>query len=269
MLRGKWEVIQLRGGLERIELSVPSGGGVNLPYVLVYFPLERAKADLEAIIYSGSQLKILRLLLLFRAAVRSVRRLHANKICHRDLKPSNLLVFRTDLIKVADLGSAREIGEGAKGILDKYDFCRGDIRYTAPELICVARECDQGFLDGDFYSLGAILFEMVTSKIFGDFVYTFEYLRRLGNIFRMMPALSREDMFRNLLPSIISSHPMPKLSDITKRTPASISTRLDNLYKKLVEPNSEKRLNNFEELFTELEIMIRILRYEEKSKSTF
>jgi hypothetical protein len=110
---------------------------------------------------------------------------------------------------------------------------------------------------------------MVTSKIFGDFVYTFEYLRRLGNIFRMMPALSREDMFRNLLPSIISSHPMPKLSDITKRTPASISTRLDNLYKKLVEPNSEKRLNNFEELFTELEIMIRILRYEEKSKSTF
>jgi serine/threonine protein kinase len=162
--KGEEGVVEVLGGMERIQLQVRAEqGGITLPYVIRYFPMEMARHDLAEVIYSQSERKtLLNKIILYRAACRSVSRLHRNSICHRDLKPSNLLIFGENNVKLGDLGTARQLGEGVQGILDTYDFPRGDVRYTAPELLCVTRECDRGFLDGDLYSLGAILFELVT-----------------------------------------------------------------------------------------------------------
>lgn len=271
-LKGQDGIVNLKGEMERIERQVKSSeDGVFLPYVLQYFPMEMARTDVSTLIYSGSMRRsILHMLVLFRATCRSVRRLHWNKICHRDLKPQNLLVFGSDNIKLGDLGTARELGEGVVGILETYDFPRGDILYTAPELLCVARECDEGFLDGDLYSLGTILFEMVTGRVYGQYVYSLEYIRELAAVFRSMEPSSRTEIFEDLLPDIISSHPVPRLSDLGGNIPRSIVGNLERLYKGLTELHVEKRSKwNFERIFMELDIMIRILRWERRTGNVF
>ena len=268
LLSGKKGVIQLRGDLERIEFPVQAvSNGPILRYEIVYFPMEVARVDLATLIYLGSKKQsILRLLTIFRSLCRSLKVLHENNICHRDLKPSNVFFFNTENVKIGDLGCARQLGEGVPSLLEVYHGPRGDIRYTAPELICLAKECDEGFLAGDFYSLGAILFEVVTGRIYGDYVYTLENLAKLKAMFSIMPATSREDIFDKLLPDIIAAYPPPPLSEITGKIPASIIYNLEGLYKRLIELRVEKRLVNFNTILRELEIMIRILRYEQKAR---
>ncbi len=271
-LRGQEGIIKLMGQMERIERQVrASETGVSLPYVLQYFPMEMARTDVATLIYSGSMRRsILQMLILFRATCRSVRRLHSNNICHRDIKPGNLLVFGTDDIRLGDLGTARELGEGVVGILENYDFARGDILYTAPELLCVTRECDAGFLDGDMYSLGAILFEIVTGRIFGQFVYSLEYLKDLASIFRSMESSSRSKIFEELLPDVIGSHPIPRLTDLGADIPNSIINNLEDLYQGLTELHLEKRNKwTFDRIFRELDIMVRILRWERNTGLAF
>lgn len=271
-LKGQDGIVQILGEQQVVEAEVrASADGPGLPYLLRYFPMEEAPTDMAAVIYSGERTdKIMGQLLLFRAACRGVARLHRNGICHRDLKPGNLLVFGPNEVKVGDLGCARELGEGVKGILEAYDFPRGDVRYTAPELLCVARECDRGFLDGDLYSLGTILFELITGRVFGDYVYSLEYLRDLARAFGTMPRASREDIFGELLPSIIEAHPLPRLVDLTRMIPPmippSIENRLERLYRGLTEPRAERRLSSFDRVFGQMEIITRVLRYEEKRR---
>lgn len=81
---------------------------------------------------------------------------HRNGVVHRDIKPANVLLARSGAVKIADFGVAR---------LDTSDLTRdgssvGTPYYMAPEQI-------QGRpVDGraDLYSLGVILFEMVTGQ---------------------------------------------------------------------------------------------------------
>lgn len=267
-LRGEKGVIQILGKLEHIKLQVSAeDGGVLLPYTLTYYPMEMARTDVATMIHSRDrQYSVLEMLILFRAACRGVRRVHNLTICHRDLKPSNLFVFGPEIVKIGDFGTARQLGESTRGILDTYDFPRGDVLYTAPELLCGVRECDEGFLDGDLYSLGTILFEMLTGRVFGNLVYSLEYLRELAATFTGIKATSREEMFQKILPDIIESHPLPNLWDITTDIPRSILERLDMLCKNMTDARVDRRwrLCDYDRLFGQLEILIRILKWEQK-----
>jgi eukaryotic-like serine/threonine-protein kinase len=91
---------------------------------------------------------------------------HAAGIIHRDLKPHNLFVCRrddgTDLLKILDFGIA-------KLALVKHDLVStqtgtllGTPSYMSPEQARGERAID---LRSDVYSLGAILFEMLSGKV--------------------------------------------------------------------------------------------------------
>jgi serine/threonine-protein kinase PpkA len=84
--------------------------------------------------------------------------IHSRGIVHRDLKPSNIL-FRADGRPViVDFGLAKDLGSDT--VLTIAGKLMATPRYMSPEQ-CLGREVDQR---SDLYSLGVILYEMLTGK---------------------------------------------------------------------------------------------------------
>lgn len=86
--------------------------------------------------------------------------IHSNGVIHRDLKPENIMVDSSDHIKLIDFGIA---GDTASRRLTYANFTAtlGTPDYIAPEQIKGKR----GDARTDLYSMGIILYEMLTGKV--------------------------------------------------------------------------------------------------------
>jgi tRNA A-37 threonylcarbamoyl transferase component Bud32 len=84
---------------------------------------------------------------------------HAARIVHRDLKPSNLMLTNENRLVLIDFGSART--QFAPSDLTRSEDCTGTPYYVCPEQI-EDREPDAR---GDLYSLGVVLFEMLSGVL--------------------------------------------------------------------------------------------------------
>jgi serine/threonine protein kinase/tetratricopeptide (TPR) repeat protein len=99
---------------------------------------------------------------LFRAVCDAVQYAHRHLVIHRDLKPSNILVTADGHVKLVDFGISKQLGDTAGGL----DVTRTGARlmtpaYAAPEQI---RGTAVG-LYTDVFSLGVILYELVTGRL--------------------------------------------------------------------------------------------------------
>jgi|GEM_PF-3293507 len=81
------------------------------------------------------------------------------RIIHRDLKPSNLMVNQRCDLKVADFGIARSLNESVS-VLTMQRGRSGTLLYMSPQQL----EGERGSPLDDIYSLGATLYELITSK---------------------------------------------------------------------------------------------------------
>ncbi|WP_285711594.1 serine/threonine-protein kinase [Erythrobacter oryzae] len=105
-------------------------------------------------------------LALFCKVCAVVQYAHRQLIVHADLKPSNILVTPAGEVKLLDFGIARLIGEEAErieavassGSASSNTLTRA---YAAPE----RRAGERPSVTGDVYSLGAILFELLTGGL--------------------------------------------------------------------------------------------------------
>jgi tRNA A-37 threonylcarbamoyl transferase component Bud32 len=84
---------------------------------------------------------------------------HAAHIVHRDLKPSNLMLTNENRLVLIDFGSART--QFTASDLTRSEDCTGTPYYVCPEQID-DREPDAR---GDLYSLGVVLFEMLSGAL--------------------------------------------------------------------------------------------------------
>lgn len=90
----------------------------------------------------------------------ALKLVHEAKIIHRDIKSQNILLDRKGIAKLADFGIARAADSdtqtlsGDKGVL-------GSVHYFSPE----QAKGERATQSSDLYSLGVVLFEMITGRV--------------------------------------------------------------------------------------------------------
>ncbi len=95
---------------------------------------------------------------LINQALDGIAHAHEAGIIHRDIKPANLMLAPNNAVKVMDFGIARALGNHR---MTRAGRLVGTIEYMSPEQIR-GQEVDAR---ADFYSLGAVLYEMVTGRL--------------------------------------------------------------------------------------------------------
>lgn len=149
------------------------GTQVNEPHIVKYHPAAKDKQFLYMVTeyIDGQSLRewidnhpnpdlseVKEIILQIIIAIRS---LHRQDMVHRDLKPDNVMIDRSGMIKLIDLGSVHVAS------LDEADDAQddtqllGSVDYTAPEYLLQGKASRAT----DLYSLGVILYEMLTHKL--------------------------------------------------------------------------------------------------------
>jgi serine/threonine-protein kinase len=102
-----------------------------------------------------------------RQAASALAVAHAKGIVHRDLKPDNLYLVPDEAaggerVKVLDFGIAKLTGESGGTVKTETGSMMGSPAYMSPEQCKGAGSVDER---ADVYSLGCVLYEMVTGRI--------------------------------------------------------------------------------------------------------
>jgi len=117
-----------------------------------------AGQDLKGLIRQSGQLAIGTSLSVVKQVCEGLAEAHRLGVVHRDLKPSNIMIDKEGSARIMDFGIARSLK--AKGIT-RAGVMIGTPEYMSPEQI-EAKETDQR---SDIYSLGVILYEMLTGRL--------------------------------------------------------------------------------------------------------
>jgi serine/threonine protein kinase/Flp pilus assembly protein TadD len=114
--------------------------------------------DLKSMIRMSGQLGIGTAINIAQQICEGLGEAHRLGVIHRDLKPSNVMIDKEGSARIMDFGIARTLK--AKGITGA-GIMIGTPEYMSPEQV-EAKEVDQR---SDIYSLGIILYEMVTGRV--------------------------------------------------------------------------------------------------------
>src|SRR5690606_3928641 len=100
---------------------------------------------------------------LFASVCRAVQFAHQNLVVHRDIKPSNILVQPDGTVKLLDFGIAKLLDPAAAGAAPE---TRADLRIFTPEYAAPEQLTGEAAVTTatDVYSLGVLLFELLTGR---------------------------------------------------------------------------------------------------------
>ncbi len=193
------------------DLSVPS-------YFLV---MEFAEGEtLQKIIKNKGLTSEVQIVSIFKNILQGIKGLHqvrgideSKGIIHRDLKPENIIV-NGEQVKILDYGISKVIDYTA---LTSTGNFLGSPLYSSPEQITDSKNIDKR---SDLYTLGIILYEMLTSKV--------------PYVFNNLP---------ELIDKIKNESPIPP-----RKYFADITNKFENIIFKLLEKNPYQRYLNIDEL---------------------
>ncbi len=124
-----------------------------------YIVMELIEGDtLNKIIEREAPMDYRKVIDISKQVASALRTAHKNKIIHRDVKPHNIMVTNDGVVKLADFGIARAINDATLSTGSKIV---GSVHYFSPE------QARGNYVDerSDIYSLGIVMYEMLTGKV--------------------------------------------------------------------------------------------------------
>lgn len=134
--------------------------GVGEAHGLHYLAMEYVDGgSLQSWLDKLGRLSVGDALLVTIAAAEALDHAHELNLVHRDIKPDNVLITKRGVVKIADLGLAKPMGDDLS--LTQSGVGAGTPHYMAPEQMRNARDVDGR---ADIYALGAMLYVMLTGE---------------------------------------------------------------------------------------------------------
>jgi serine/threonine-protein kinase len=124
-----------------------------------YIVMELIEGDtLNKIIEKEAPMDFRKVIDISKQVASALRIAHKNKIIHRDVKPHNIMVTNDGVVKLADFGIARAVNDATLSTGSKIV---GSVHYFSPE------QARGNYVDerSDIYSLGIVMYEMLTGKV--------------------------------------------------------------------------------------------------------
>jgi serine/threonine protein kinase/Tfp pilus assembly protein PilF len=165
------ELSAILGG-ERFLREIRIAAKLNHPHILAVYDSGKADGFLYYVmphvegesvrsrIQREKQLSIDDAVTLTRQVALALDYAHQQGVIHRDVKPENILVHRGEAV-VADFGIALAVTAAGGERLTETGLSLGTPEYMSPEQATGDRDVDAR---SDIYSLGAVLYEMVTGE---------------------------------------------------------------------------------------------------------
>jgi len=167
-------------------------------------------------------------------AARGLAYAHSQGVIHRDIKPSNLLVDRSGVVKILDMGLARLMFDPAKdGVTGDQLTATGQVMgtcdYMAPEQAVSTHRVDGR---ADIYSLGCTLYRLLTGE----------------------PPYPRQTLMEVLVAH--REAPIPSLSKARPDVPVEV----DMVFQRMMAKRPEDRYQRMEEVIEALEHCLAVCR---------
>ncbi len=259
--RGQPDIIQLVAPRADFTEIFTNDLGLSIPVQFSYYALELAKTDVGTVIADAAWAAET-LLVSFRAMCRAVQRLHARGIAHRDLKPPNFLVMADGSIRLSDLGTARRLTSSTPA-LATYKGPPGDIGYSAPELLALIHDEQPSIaFVADYFSLGAILFEMFSGVSLSSRIYDSRFITDIAQAMFHVKRGQRRQVFDQFVTAIADARRIPSVATFGAPVPACLVEPINELVRMTAALDYRKRLVDFSSVFNRLSACLLMLRNE-------
>lgn len=150
-----------REALATSELSHPNivsvldiGTDQGSPYMVMEYV---SGPNLKEYLHAQYPLKLTKIIKIMDQILSAVALAHQHNVIHRDLKPENILMDATGNVKIADFGIAIALNQS---LVTQTNSALGSVHYMSPEQTRGGLVTKQS----DIYSLGIILYELITGK---------------------------------------------------------------------------------------------------------
>ena len=153
---------------KRFTIEARAAGGLNHPNIVIIYDIGRSGdlaymameflegRELKELI-AGNELTPDRSLDIVALVADGLGYAHAHEVVHRDVKPANIMILNDGRVKITDFGIARM---RTADVRTQTGVVLGSPRYLSPEQV-LGKRCDAR---ADIFSLGVILYEMVTGQ---------------------------------------------------------------------------------------------------------